>query len=67
MLSVTYKPFMLCRYAECRYAECGYAECRGAISHLQCICILRYKWRHDIEHNDAQHIRLDPNIQHKLH
>jgi hypothetical protein len=22
MLNVTYKPLMLCHYAECRYAEC---------------------------------------------
>ncbi len=39
MLSVTYNPFVLCRYAErhiiaiyaeCRYTECHYAKCRGA-------------------------------------
>jgi len=29
---VTYKPFMLCDYAECRYAECRFAECGGALS-----------------------------------
>ncbi len=34
MLSVTYKCFMQCRYAECRYAECRYPECRGAPDRL---------------------------------
>jgi hypothetical protein len=30
LLTVTYKLFMQCRYAECHYAECRYAECHYA-------------------------------------
>jgi hypothetical protein len=36
MLSVTYKPLMLFRYAECLYAECLYAKghCHFTECHL---------------------------------
>jgi len=38
MLSVTCKPYMLCRYAECRYAECRYVEAQLKVAKKMKFC-----------------------------